>query len=256
MDRKRRIIWRRLAKIRVRIKTASSIQKLTKLLQDKQDLEQQLFDDYYATNILEENQAISNIKSNPKAFFSFARSRQKTCARIGPFIDPSTGKPNPSPEFAATALSQQYSSVFVQPRDQWKVKDTTEFFNTLPDGPSLSDFNFSEEDIEKAFAELKAYSSPGADGVPASLLKCCKKELSKPLFILWRASLDQGCIPSDLLLVLISPVHKGGSKNYRPVALTSHIVKVFERVCRRVLIDHLEKNSFLPDGQHGFRALR
>ena len=82
MDRRRRILWRRLTKIRGRIKTASSIHKLTKLLQDKQDLEQQLFDDYSATNILEENQAISNIKSNPKAFFSFARSRQKTCAEL------------------------------------------------------------------------------------------------------------------------------------------------------------------------------
>ena len=237
MDRRRRILWRRLAKIRGRIKTASSIHKLTKLLQDKQDLEQQLFDDYSATNILEENKAISNIKSNPKAFFSFARSRQKTCARIGPFIDPATGKPNPSPEFAATALSQQYSSVFVQPRDQWKVKDPKKFFETVPDGPSLTDFTFSERDIEKACAELKASSSAGADGVPAALLKSCRKELSRPLLILWRASLDKGCIPADLLLVLISPVHKGGSrgiaKNYRPVALTSHIVKVFERVVRR-----------------------
>jgi hypothetical protein len=92
------------------------------------------------------------------------------------------------------------------------------------------------------------------------LLKSCRKELSKPLFILWRASLDQGSIPSDLLLVLITPVHNGGSrglpKNYRPVALTSHIVKVFERVVRRALVGHLEKHSFLPDGQHGFRALR
>ena len=113
MDRRRRILWRRLSKIRGRIKSASSIHKLTKLLQDKQDLEQQLYEDYSATNTMEENQAIFNIKSNPKAFFSFARSRQKTRARIGPFIDPVNGKPNPLPEFAASVLSTQYSSVFV-----------------------------------------------------------------------------------------------------------------------------------------------
>ena len=40
------------------------------------------------------------------------------------------------------------------------------------------------------------------------------------------------------------------------MALTSHIVKVFERVLRKVLINHLEKNNFLPHGQHGFRELR
>ena len=67
-------------------------------------------------------------------------------------------------------------------------------------------------------------------------------------------------IPPDLLLVLICPVHKGGSRadpaQCRPVALTSHIVKEFERVIRRVLIDHLEQCDMLPDGQHGFREQR
>ena len=92
------------------------------------------------------------------------------------------------------------------------------------------------------------------------LLKICREELSKPIFYLWRASLDTGQIPSEQLLVLISPINKGGSrsipKNYRPVALTSHIIKVFERVIRRALVDHIDKMSLLPNGQHGARARR
>jgi hypothetical protein len=44
--------------------------------------------------------------------------------------------------------------------------------------------------------------------------------------------------------------------NYRPVALTSHIIKMFERVVRRCLVRHLEENNLLPDGQHGFRSKR
>ena len=40
------------------------------------------------------------------------------------------------------------------------------------------------------------------------------------------------------------------------MALTSHIVKVFERVIRHALVKHLEEQGLLPDGQHGFRALR
>ena len=59
---------------------------------------------------------------------------------------------------------------------------------------------------------------------------------------------------------MISPIHKGGSrsatKNYRPVALTSHLIKVFERVVRRVLVKHIERIGVLPDGQHGSRAMR
>ena len=115
-------------------------------------------------------------------------------------------------------------------------------------------------DIEKACSELKTSSSPGPDGVPSCLLKQCRKELSLPLFYIWRASLDTGIIPEELLLVLISPIHKGGSrtvpKNFRPVALTSHIIKVFERVLRVALVEHINLAGILPQGQHGSRARR
>ena len=179
-------------------------------------------EDYCAVNRQEEDHAVLNMKSNPKSFFSFSKSRQKTRARIGPFIDSATGKPNPDPDFAAAELAKQYSSVFVEPRTEWLVNDVKEFFCDDHDhetGQYLTDIDFSEKDIETACSELKASSAAEADGVPASLLKSCKKELSKPLYILWRSSLDKGLIPADLLLVLISPVHKGGSrgmpKNYR-----------------------------------------
>ena len=45
-------------------------------------------------------------------------------------------------------------------------------------------------------------------------------------------------------------------KNFRPVALTSHIIKVFERVIRRTLVRYLGDNGYMAPGQHGFRALR
>ena len=67
-------------------------------------------------------------------------------------------------------------------------------------------------------------------------------------------------IPAETLLVIICPIHKGGSrslpKQYRPVALTSHIIKVFERVLRQALVDHIDQHDLLPHGQHGSRATR
>ena len=72
--------------------------------------------------------------------------------------------------------------------------------------------------------------------------------------------MDSGSIPAELILVMICPIPKGGSKsvpkNYRPVALTSHIIKVYERVFRKAIVKHLDKYDILPNGQHGSRALR
>ena len=113
MARRRNLLWRKLKKINNRIQSSSSIPKITKLIQDKWDLEQQLKSEYSSLNKKDEDQALQNMKQNPKSFFSFAKTRQKTRARIGPFLDPSTGQPNPSPDFAASLLSDQYKSVFV-----------------------------------------------------------------------------------------------------------------------------------------------
>ena len=45
----------------------------------------------------------------------------------------------------------------------------------------------------------------------------------------------------------IIPVHKGGSrglaKNYRPIALTSHLIKVFEKVLSKSIVAFMEINN-------------
>ena len=84
----------------------------------------------------------------------------------------------------------------------------------------------------------------------------CKHSLAKPLYLIWRRSLDTGEIPSVLKRANIVPIHKGGSRgepaNYRPVALTSHIIKLFERVLRKHIVAYMEENALFNPGQHGF----
>ena len=263
----RRCLWRKLGRIKKKLLCSTSVKRTANLLQCKQKLEKQLKMIYNTQGRAEENKVVKAMKTNVKAFFAYGRARQNTKAKVGPFLDPETGTPNPDPDFAAKLLSEQYSSVFTQPRAEYSVNNVEEFFSGGLEWrqqhqgmPLFQDIKFTELDIELASKELKTSSSPGPDGVPAILLKTACKELRRPLFLIWRASLDQGVIPPDLLLVLVSPVHKGGSRglpsNYRPVALTSHIMKIFERVVRRQFVTHLENNNLLPEGQHGFRAKR
>lgn len=75
------------------------------------------------------------------------------------------------------------------------------------------------------------------------LLISCAKELSVPLLILYKTSLETGLIPKQLKKANITPIHKEGSrgeaKNYRPVALTFHIIKVLERITVKNIASYL-----------------
>ena len=57
-------------------------------------------------------------------------------------------------------------------------------------------------------------------------------------------------------MAYVTPIHKGGSRQmpqqYRLVSLTSHIMKVFERVIKKKIMEHLVNNKMFNDGQHGF----
>ena len=121
----------------------------------------------------------------------------------------------------------------------------------------MNHITFSGKEIESAIDELRNNAAAGRDGFPAILLKNCKKHLITPLEYFWRKCLDTGHIPAQLKQSIITPIHKGDSRsvpaNYRPVSLTSHIIKVFEKVLRNNIIKHLDKNRLFNDSQHGFR---
>ena len=72
--------------------------------------------------------------------------------------------------------------------------------------------------------------------------------------------METGHIPTKYKYQIITPIHKKDSRatpaNYRPISLTSHIIKAFERVIRKRLVTYLEENKLLFKNQHGFRAHR
>ena len=76
--------------------------------------------------------------------------------------------------------------------------------------------------------------------------------------MIWSKSLASGEVSSFYKFSNVSPLHKKESKalasNYRPISLTSHIIKVFERVVRKKLASYLEMNNLICNKQHGFRS--
>ena len=141
----------------------------------------------------------------------------------------------------AEILSKQYTSVFTVPDPSKTIPNLHSFFhNDLPTTvPSLSDINFTPKDVEIALGDLKTTATEGPDGWSAHLLHNCKNKFSLPIYLLWRRSLDSGDMPEGINLAFISPIFKGGEKFlpsiYRPIALTSHLTKTFERILRKIM---------------------
>ena len=74
---------------------------------------------------------------------------------------------------------------------------------------------------------------------------------------IWRRCLDAGKMPQGPIRAIVTPIFKSDDKsepaNYRPVSLTNHITKIFERVLRKHLVQHLESQDLMNKSQHGFR---
>ena len=96
----RRSCWRKLARINKRLLSTKSVKVIAKLLNQKQSAENTLKSSYSSEGCCEqEARVVGQMKSNVKAFFAFGRARQKTKARVGPFLDPISGAPNSDPQF-------------------------------------------------------------------------------------------------------------------------------------------------------------
>ncbi|MCP4456951.1 MAG: reverse transcriptase family protein, partial [Cytophagales bacterium] len=113
---------------------------------------------------------------------------------------------------------------------------------------------FSPTRICGILSKLNANKAIGPDKIHGRILKNCAAPISFALSILFNKSYNSGHIPSEWKAALIVPVHKKGSKsdikNYRPISLTSLVVKVMERIVRDELM--LKCSHFLDPRQHGF----
>ena len=198
--------------------------------------------------------AIAKIKSNTKYFYKYAKSKSKTKTEIGPFH--MEGNYVEDPKTKAEILLDQYTLVFISAPYDKLIEDIMQ----IPGVHGLDDVHFTASDIEKSIARLKSFSSPGPDGVPSILLKECSSEIAVPICLICNKSMEEGSIPDSLKDGIVTPVYKGGDKtqpkNYRPVTLTSHIVKVFERIVCDELKRYLDTIQVWNDNQHGFRRGR
>ena len=230
--------------------------KLSRLQDERSAIELQMRDELKGERAKKELNALSKIKKNPKAFYSFAKQNSSYKPPVGPLVD-GTEELQSDPATMANILQEQYQKAFSDPENGKG--------DSFPDVPPktdqiLDDVRICAQDVLDAIAEMSQSSSPGPDKFPATILIECREILAEPIACMWQYSMDSGKIADLFKLQSITPVFKKGSRakavNYRPVSLTSHLVKLFERIVRKRMVTFIEDNRMFTASQHGFRSGR
>ena len=103
----------------------------------------------------------------------------------------------------------------------------------------------SRADVWKSLNRINTRKAPGPDGIRGRALKVCADQLADVLTDIFNLSLLQSVVPACFKETIIVPVPKKTKilclNNDRPVALTSTIMKCFERLVKPFI------TSFLPD---------
>jgi Reverse transcriptase (RNA-dependent DNA polymerase) len=119
----------------------------------------------------------------------------------------------------------------------------------------------SKEEVEHAIKRLQSGKATGPDSVPPELILNGGPTMIAALHTLFTAIWDATTVPDEWLMAHIIPVYKrSGARddtlNYRPIALTSIVAKLYESVICSRLTAYIEQNKLIGDEQGGFRAKR
>ena len=116
-------------------------------------------------------------------------------------------------------------------------------------------------ELKKAIARMRARGAPGPDDIPPTFIKALGQTAQTILLQLFNTSFDSASIPQEWRNAIIIPLLKLGKapsslSSYRPVSLTSCLVKTLERTIADRLYYITESSNMLSNLQAGFRSHR
>ena len=130
----------------------------------------------------------------------------------------------------------------------------------VPWNKSISCLFVGKGAILKQIKKSRKNAAEGPDGISMEVFSVAKNILIDPLVALFNLINQTGDVPQHFKEARVRMLYKKGEKSemlhYRPLAMSNHIAKLWERVVNCELIDHLEKNGLLSQFQFGFRPGR
>jgi hypothetical protein len=179
-------------------------------------------------------------------------------------LQTTTGKATSTKEIAdALAKTVEYnSSTQHYSTELQKHKRTAETQPVRFQDGRTEKYNLPFTKEELATALQRAHdTAPGPDQIPYQLLRNLSENATTILLQAFNTLWENDCFPDTWHHATVIPIAKPGKddtdpSNYRPIALTSCICKIMERMINNRLMWYLETNNLISPAQSGFRKQR
>lgn len=158
------------------------------------------------------------------------------------------GKVLPSDTEKAEAFKTFFSSVFTC-EDQKCLDGLEEELRSTRSEVEIGKVVVTVREVYEELCKIDPSKAAGPDGIPSRLIREGAPWIAEPLLYIFNTSLQSGQLPQDWTRANDTP------KNYRPVSLTSLMVKVMEHLIQRRIMNFLTDNDKLNPFQHAWFPL-
>ena len=176
------------------------------------------------------------------------------------------GKTITSDKRKADIFLQHYAKVsrlkFKKKRERRLNRRLKKLLRKKSMGPAESSCrDFTMNELEQAIHAMRRKGAAGPDEIPPAFLKALGTHGKTELLAIFNLSFNNAQCPGTWLLAIIIPLLKAKKPaselaSYRPISLTSCIVKTLERMVANRLYFLAETNGWIHPSQAGFRKGR
>ena len=118
---------------------------------------------------------------------------------------------------------------------------TSDLINRTTVQSTCDGFTINKEDVKKLFTEVNVKKTVGPNGVCCKLLKVCATQLCQVFSTLFTWSMKDSIVPGVWKTSMICAIPQNNSSSdlsdYRPIAITSAVMKCFEKIALCHLLD-------------------
>jgi hypothetical protein len=144
--------------------------------------------------------------------------------------------------------------------ERQEIRESKKKIGSLPpEGEQCQ--SFTDQELLCALKSMRRKGAPGLDDVPPAFLMELGPRGRELLLALFNESFSSAQLPQDWRRAMIIPLLKAGKpasefESFRPISLTSCIVKLLERLINNRLYFLAESKGWFSDSQAGFRKQR